>query len=482
MENRSNVVSFPAAHDRRRSERVERQKDLRNRDLLRLREIEGRQRGKKGLLFAAIGDRISAANATGRMINEAKRCGKSMDEVKKSFADRFGASGRIDRYSMVRPVGLSSLADKERAKKKLMQKVSGYLKLAEILAEAMGRDVDEAKINVLKDTNLWTHSGALAQNNDVDERASHLALMLREMAQSIIRREKLAELFANARRVPGQWDLDAERFRPSTMACLFQQRYENWFEHSEETPPLPSLPLVRMDVAQFHTPTLIETTGVTEQPKDDFDGETHDGCVRLYREIRLCLGPRMGPDDLGAMFESRAHIELQLGTPALCTGLRITPSCDLWVLDADGGHVLLDNEWRRFRFLDEIDGGAYLWPYNPLGNDDDQVEIEHYYNSWTPVNPDYVSHWLDRQVGEYLVSGKGTRPGPREQWYARPSLAHSVEHDLATGAIEAAMAKQVRKVRQALQSREQEWRSRASAETEHFVGLWNADADHKSSE
>jgi hypothetical protein len=74
-----------------------------------------------------------------------------------------------------------------------------------------------------------------------DERAWHLALMIQEMAQSVIRREQLAELFSRAHRIPGVWDVHTECFRPSTMACLFQSGYEEWNEHWTEAPPLPSV-------------------------------------------------------------------------------------------------------------------------------------------------------------------------------------------------------------------------------------------------
>ena len=118
--------------------------------------------------------------------------------------------------------------------KKLQQRVSGYLKAAEAVAKLTRKDPNDLKIRVLAGTSLWSQPSAA--HTEEDPRAIHLALELIEMGRAVMRRSGLVKLFERARRVPGVWDVATESFKPSTMACLFQNAYLDFDEHCLQKP------------------------------------------------------------------------------------------------------------------------------------------------------------------------------------------------------------------------------------------------------
>jgi hypothetical protein len=465
--------------------------DRNQRAIVRLREIEsaagGSQgRGKKGHVFRRTSDRIAAAREVGALVRQARERNITVEGIRSALP----GTTRLDRY-MLRPDLDPSDADKKSGK--LQQRVSGYLEAAEVIARLTRQDPDALKIRVLSGTSLWSQpSAALTED---DPRASHLAAELGEMGRSVVRRTKLEKLFERARRVPGVWDVALETFDASMMACLHQDSYLELFQHWTEAPPLPSVPLVRCVHAVFPTAVLLESVGRAEilsgdaAHDDEFDSSVRGAWFQLSREIRLALGPTTSPDNVGPMFESRAHIAIGFAEPSphIC---KLVPSYTLKPIDTVWAGLPLatfqtyeDGLWRRVAMTESLtetdaklfgDGGELIaWPPNP--SDPQSLPVEHYYHSWFALNAHSVAFWLDRTAGSNNTEVVTPPEGPRDAqpgWYTMKSTARQIERALASGGLEEALEKAVRRLEEMLDRREAQWRSQAAAEHTERMALW----------
>lgn len=136
-ETTGNIIRPPAFRGstaRERRAHVEKQRkqaeEQRGRELSRLRAIEkAPARGKKGPVFKKLGDRLIAARANGELVDRARQeKGVSIQEVEKRFGGR-----RSDRYRL-------APGTEEKAGRRLMQQVRGYLGLAEAVAGLTGEN------------------------------------------------------------------------------------------------------------------------------------------------------------------------------------------------------------------------------------------------------------------------------------------------------------------------------------------------------
>jgi hypothetical protein len=491
----SEVIPFP----RRPQQSPEERREIARKHLIYiLRRVEmDPATSKKGPLFRRLDDRMIAARATGVLLARAKEQGISVGAVTGRF-------GRVDRYMLPPTADITAPEIKTRAKKKLQAPIRNYLRLAAILSDMAGWNADEAKIEVLQDTTLWANEAREPKVQSDDERAWHLTLELREMTQRVIREGILLELFTRMRKIPGAWNFESASFRPSSMACLFQSVFQEWFELWSEAPPLPSVPLVRFLHADVQTPMLVESVGLPNPTRygaeisGKFKGEDQrNALIRVFREIRLCIGPTTAPDRLGPMFESRANVEIifsngeenEHSEPSI-----VDPCWSLETVEDEGIWVKLDGSWHRARTIDPLLGHSRtewlglmprmlsgehvdeptVWDHSPLAKN--KHCFEHWYFSWTPVDEAHVTHWLDRPEYEdrdtCIAELIGPRSEPRETWYPRPSLAHHVEVALATGALESALLAEIERLRIALEQRESEWRAGATEGTRNLVEQW----------
>ncbi len=471
------------------------------RDRMRLREIEtaaGKSGvGKKGHVFGRVSDRITAAQAVGALVRQAKEMNVAVESIKLALP----GTARLDRYK------LSPDIKPDAAKSgKLQQRVLGYLEVAAAIAKLTRQDPDALKIQVLRETSLWSRPSA-ARTED-DPRASCLAVELVEMGAAVAKRGGLEGLFARARRIPGVWDIAHESFNrsairradldidlESSMACLHRDFYLDLFEHWTEAPPLPSIPLVRCVHAVFYAPTVrIEAVG-REEPlnddavTDDFEGDDRVAVFELSREIRLALGPTTSADNIGAMFESRAHLSLGLFEPSLTLhelvpSHTLKPIDNLWdAIPPATFQVFIDGFWHRVAMTEspsEMEGRIFAggehpmaWRVDPM--DPESASTEHWYLSWSAINSASVAHWLDRKSGvndtKVVTPSEGERSF-RPVWYTSDSTARQVEHALASGGLEEALEGVVQRFREALDERETRWRAEAQIEHEARMIQW----------
>lgn len=499
------------AGDLQRAEgRQQAEQERDQRSLVRLREIETGVRRplhpkKRGLVFKRDSDRIAAARAVGELVSQAKSVGVTVESIKKVMP----GSTRLDRYSLRPDVDATVAA--EQCRKKLQQRVAGYLDAAETIARLMTLDPDALKIRVLSGTSLWSQP-SLAESED-DPRADYLAIELDQMSRAVIRRSGLKQLFSRARRIPGVWNVETGCFTPSTTVCLPQQGYLELSDHWTEAPGLPSVPLLRIVHALFLTTVRIESEGrpaplALERPLvrrgDDptrdtaFFGTEHQCSFELFREIRLTLGPATAADAVRPMFESRGHVTLRLEDSAresrtLFPSVTLNPFDDVcfWDLRTSVFQVKIDGLWHRVvptKSLDDTEMMVFRpgddpirWLPNPL--DSKSPAEEHWYWSWFPVSAETVRYWLDRPLKHEATTTVLPYIATPELkpvfWYGRPSAAHEIEQTLASGDLQRALEEAVTDYREALRLREAEWRNETAAAHQERMSSWQDDAATK---
>ncbi|MBV9548113.1 MAG: hypothetical protein JO256_00390 [Alphaproteobacteria bacterium] len=463
----------------------DRQSDI---DHARLRQFEHAGSERKGLVFKKRSDRVAAAEVIDQLVREGRaRHGITVEAIKRWLEER-KLSPRVHRYMLSSLRGLPS----RQRDDKLMQKARGYLKIAEAIAslhpQSDQRLIDAFKIRVVKPTTLWTTQTPM----ESDPRAEGLAAQFIAMGAAMAKRERLADLFDKARRVPGQWSLNTEQFDESARTCLSSGRLSGRFEHWTEIPAVPSVPLVRRVHSYFLGSFRIERQG-RERPlggpeahSSKFKGKNVGGWLELSQEIRFCLAPGSADTGIESLFESRAHVRAFLGDKE-AQPHQLLPNWTLKPLDdatrfmpQSVFQVRIDNAWHRMALDEGVDG----FEANVLGKNSDPIdwktissdpansEVEHWYFSWAPIQPKYISEWLDKPVGDRLVSYVGPLySGPsKEGWYALPSIASEVERSLDE--IKKAMRGEILKIRGALNEREKGWITNREAEHLRRLAQW----------
>ena len=457
----SDIAKAPDADDR-----LARMRAVKER---KLHDIELLISDSGGLLKLGRSDGLAAGTALRSLVDAAKEAGAQISDLPEGLP-------RIHHYMVRSKADLTDPNVMKGERERLSLRAKCFMDLAEAVARMAGFDPVDAKASVFERTSLWRNAELRQRGDELHEGSFMLAMSTEEMSQRVARDTGLAELFRRARQVPGRWDLPGETFLPGDDACLPQPAYQGWFEAWEEAPPLPSVRLVRILHATLRAEILINPPVRTDE---EGEGTRIEAEVLVHREIRLCLGPTTGPDRIGPMFESRAHVEARIAG-ADQPAIPLSPSCTLWpIVCGDPVRIMIDGEWHRatFRRLDAVLPDPMMWDLTPL--DANRQHVEHYYVSWTPVDADHVGHWLDRSASRDGVlclpgGGEGER-APGATWFPRSRSAHHVEIALRNGVLEGALKDAVVQLREALDRHEQEWRNAASAATQELIARWRGD-------
>lgn len=420
-------------------------------------------------------DSVLAARAIHELKEKLPRGGG--EEIKRKFPGI-----RIDRFS-ISPDGVDPSTNKllnSEGEKAKAQLVRPYLKVAEAIAEVGGFSPVDCKLRVLRDTERWKPVEAESSVSDensllLPETAQHLAFLIKETVGRIQQDTDLAELFSRMRRVPGQWDISTETFKGTTsMACLFQTAYCEWFEYWGETPPLPSLPLVRFWQAEWSLP---EESILVDGPEENSSASlatNPSAKIHLYREIRLAIGPTVNAETIGPLFETRPQFELKViaGTEEFATTLELPD-------------VLLKSSTEPFRL--QIGATTYrvqkpanlsdltyevLWDCTPISTDKQCVES--HYISWTPVDAAHVSHWLgrdDAEISDFLAHHQNR--SSRLCVWGVP--AHQFLSTIEKHALKAALESEIEKIKTAFETYETEWREYLQERTAKLAAELDAD-------
>ena len=545
------VVPFPprAGSGVDTKERMARNRDhlakMREAETAKLRRIEkDRRTGKKGPIFGKLNDRLAAARANGELVEKAKRKGKSITEIEEEFG------GRSDRYRLALGADISSKEARRNTDQRLMQQVQGYLKLAEAVARLVGENADDFKIGVLRHTSLWSSRHEENYGDLRTEQAEELDLLIHEMCRHVIQKEKLVELFRELRQVPGTWtDEDPARreFNRADTPCLYLERYINGFsDYNFSNDPLPGVRLGRLPAAEadvfvrFADPepwirdesvskcNPLHLIAATDERVRAGASVGFTGTLRLFREIRLVIGPATGAERIEPMFESRGYCDLiangKDGTRrdyCLRRGWTLEVGHATEIHDDDRVRLGIGEEglwaehylrqrgndggqWERVylefssrarltgemfepsTFDNSMPGMALFplyWRRSPgtgitaSGADDDHdAGFRRYWEKvWRlPIDADHILHLLDHPGRVQSARTGGLREPPDEYWFPWGTLAHQVEHMLRTGRLEQALLKDTAYIRRAFEERTREWRASVQAQTAHLLAEWSA--------
>lgn len=490
--------------------RRKREAEQRQRDLLKLRRIEnGAGYGKKGPVFN-LSDRIEAALANGELVERAREKGIGIAEID----ERFG--GRSDRYRLTPGVDHSTSEARKTAGHRLMQKARGYLRLARAVAKLTGENADDNALRVMQGTALWRSPGNGGNDDAVDERADRLQELIHAMSRAVIRRGKLEKAFATLARIPDSLgDPFARRFEGVDINC---------FADYDAAGLLPRVRLTRLSVAELSVtayPVERTKTGVS-------GGEAFGATLRMSLDIRLVIGPRTAPTNLGPMFESRPHVELRPASDV--DGEGEGAACAI----APDSHLEFD-AWRE-TFLDEADavepdtGNDVLWTPAAffmkanngerahefylkatgcvrLVGDADDPPGERFANlywrewprmsnalefdprkcwrwedvSWRPVDADHVSALLDWEVPHmhyhdlqhhYGIAALSTAVDSGcARCFPRGTVAFDFESRLETGDLERALLLDSERIDRHIQ----EWREKLDERDARLIAGWSGD-------
>jgi len=458
-------------------------------------------------------DRLSAAQALGRLMQQSGTRQVTLAEMRESWKDENnGSEFHIHRYILPQDVDLSDQARlKEYDEKVKIKIVQPYASRASFIARMKGLQADDCEASLFRNTGLWrtnTPQIASSEAQPSTEAAALFSELLRNTAARVIRQTDLPALFQRMRNVPGQWSIEHGLFETSsTMAALFQTAYQEGYEHWSEAPPLPSVPLVRIWHAGLRLPIRLSATQysgpLTKEERSAAvappDGREMPAEVHIYREIRLALGPTVNATTIDALFESRPVVELRTfknDDTLLWEGpVDFETNWNLEFLGPDrSASAYMGGAWRRFSplgFLQSeeqslsaaqaaLSGHPVMSPFNwkvtPLA--DAGLEIENYYLSWNPVDLAHVEHWLlDHEDGRdppvttlpAVSKEKAVSLKQREHLFPRPILAHHVEAAIYDGRLAAALHEEVKRVRIDFDRHEAEWLERMRRQSDEVI-------------
>ncbi|MBR1153737.1 hypothetical protein [Bradyrhizobium sp. JYMT SZCCT0428] len=301
---------------------------------------------QKGKLVAAVRvakkfrdlyDPIGPALYIDRLIREdLPKSGKTAENVKRALQ----AAGRGNLTHWERLRLKHENRGREQAKAELLRrqgsdavskKVQKYVWLLEALADVLERPHDEVLFAAFKDCQIEEPTVA----NDL---ASELASWINLVADSVVKSEDLKAFFREVGTVRGTYDEVSGNFAGAmrllmegagSSGVLLGEAELAWIQF-----PLPRIPLFRSrrhsfdgplyvsrkpiadvnstinEVIKLISPTREEQWALPEQPLENF--HRVNARVDVFSDLRLVIGPSKSKQDIEAMFETGAWVELEI--------------------------------------------------------------------------------------------------------------------------------------------------------------------------
>ncbi|MDX1820109.1 MAG: hypothetical protein R3197_04355 [Paracoccaceae bacterium] len=374
-----------------------------------------------------------------------------------------------------------------------LKKTKTYFELADALARLAGDDPLEAKIALLRRTNLDAVSTANTgdREDELFEPSMGLLRLVRSFASDTAYRLDLVSLFESAERLQAGWSHQAEGAVFTMRSAV--QRYSRstlfmgvWL--MAEIPALPSVRLAEFPLAAFTDAEVVIGTGP--------DRLTHAvGDLRATWSLRLCIAP-----------DGRAGV-----TPALIrtsrlffegrTGARVVPG-ETWEITHPNGdgldELVSDNRRPAFvtsdpsltiaftdetaaRYLDLRDRGLIYsrttsdeilphegLPYaaiEPLDNARLQI--------WFRDGAERENHEIERApVLNHENSAHGVTAA---HWFTTPCLARDLELAIRHGNMRTEFARVVATMRRSLEALEKHRIAELSAADRDLLDSWAAE-------
>jgi hypothetical protein len=355
-------------------------------------------------------------------------------------------------------------------------KLHGYVRLADAVAAALGRDVDLYLYNLLQDLGILEIEGS-----PEDDDAADLCFLLEEMTRSVARKTNLLEFFDAANRTLGSVNALGGITR-SSMTVLRDRGFEEAFDHWTEPQPIPFVPLFRLleqrltATARFGPTILVEAGAVNafmQHWQEKITDTKQPVIVELWREIGLAVGEHSGRGLIGAMFSGRAHIRVRVGEVAyeLMVPWTLEPcyrGLPVFLMNGDGENaftavVTIDDEnWHPF----------WLEPAPPPG--EPSHAVEHYYFSFHAVTPWTVRRLLDRsedtfQAVELLLPNQ---KADEIEYRLGGEIGRAVERALMSGLLENELTDAIDQMKRELERYVGERREVLRAQDETMLNRW----------
>ncbi|MDX6559735.1 MAG: hypothetical protein QOF72_2784 [Blastocatellia bacterium] len=449
-------------------------------------------------------DEIAPARAINKLIVEAKDQKITQRHIRKALAK---ANLNIRHLERLRVDHIASPEEaKKRASSHLIRKVQRYVRVLDVLAEALGRSSDEVVFNAFRET-AFGRLGTLP----IESPPARLNWLLHEMTNWVVHSEKVHDYFQEVRRFHAGYDPTTNEFLYGELGAEYQAAYDGSVDWSLTVHPIPAVPLLRVHRATFVGPLEVEKKPVA--PKESSRVEVAAICnprvayetgkcsfsatgivdaeISLFTDIRLAVAPRTLNDDLGPVFEVRSHVRLQtLDSNRTLTfdysSFPLSACNDVKdsELDVFVGSVAaqFDTGWHRVSGFGKrgwklklgeysTNLGPEIDPSSPAGPADRDPksfgvtldsgivfdpligsERAEWATSWSAVNPVTVNQFmqlLSQPVEERRWQWLAATDGPGEKPIAFHSFdpgCREFETALFTGAIERALAEECRRL------------------------------------
>jgi hypothetical protein len=291
-------------------------------------------------------DQLRAAANLHLLLEEAERK-LGVRKVDIARAVGLGGDGGTDSTKRLQTYTLPPDSSDTR-KRQIAKKPGKYFDFAVEIARRTGQSTDDCLCRIFEGCSFGQKEAASHDASWAEERWSHLAGMLRDMAGAVVRSEGVAEYLALASQVKGNHEIGAARIVPSAWSLDkdggTNDALDGYVCHPADLGPIPSVLLGErwQDPAREGLIVLA-------------DGRLIEAEFRLALEVRLALARAHHGSPVGAMLEFRSRID---------AGNAVTGKIGLdepWTTGMDEGQrvdrVCLDGAWFAVAEFPEFDWG-----------------------------------------------------------------------------------------------------------------------------
>jgi hypothetical protein len=269
--------------------------------------------------FGKRDDEIAPAQAVSRLIAEAKAAKVTQVDIREALAKKNISTRHLERLRVDHTIPPAEA--KKKASNDLTRKIRHYVQVLDLLAEKLGRAPDHVIFDAFRETSF-----ARSATVPIDDPAANLSWLLNEMADWVIRSQKLDDYFREVRRIHASYDPMTDQLQYGGLGAEYQQMYEGGADFSQTLHALPAIPLARIHRATFAGKLDVERGGLAESERGRTEvatiarrtakhklgpTETRDAEITLFSDVRFAVGPRTRHDDLGPLFEIRSHVEMK---------------------------------------------------------------------------------------------------------------------------------------------------------------------------
>jgi len=463
--------------------------------------------------------RLVAALHVRRLYQQAREAEHDRGSIIVAINKKVGGSNfRIDKWMMPRNIEgidnkiVQEYKDKKTLRNEPQKRVSSYLKIVEAIAELLGKDAKDLKIQLLKATSFEGFSKYRKQKTPTSlpdiEPAQELADLLQGCAHFVAHSIDFAALIQKAERLQAGWNLHDG---PEAKLLMDYQLHEPLNVRKPATklvaeyfalPPYPATPLARIPFACLDTDICIETEGrATPElgPRPPSQGsEEPDFAFRIlparlvaYWDLYLAVAP-VGTLGVGAVFLINSSVNIGLPGDDALAGNYWMPVRDFYELTHNiVPHQIEKDGWRRvlFQLSDDI---LEKVSYNLLTEQVDRLNLtppSHVVPTVYihPVDAYHVEQWLRRDLTLRLQNEHGEEEleigkiscleahavDDVVTWNTgASSLARHVEAALHAGTIEKALIDWAIRYRTSLQVLEEQWVGNAAEAEAQLRQRW----------